>query len=62
MTAEPRQAVLELGQLDLDPPFAGPRVLRKLGKDTYVLTPYVLKGMKKARVALPSASSKTGLA
>ncbi len=40
----------------------GARVLRTLGKDTFVFTPDVLKGMKKARVALPSASSKTGLA
>ncbi len=40
----------------------GPRVLRALGKDTFILTPDVLKGMKKARVAVSSASSKAGLA
>ena len=40
----------------------GPRVLRALGKDTFILTPDVLKGMKKARAAVPSASSKVGLA
>lgn len=40
----------------------GPRVLRALGKDTFILTPDVLKGLKKARVAVSSASSKAGLA
>lgn len=41
---------------------SGPRVLRALGKDTFILTPDVLKGLKKARAALPSATSKAGLA
>lgn len=40
----------------------GPRVLRSIGKDTFILTPDVLKGMKRAGVPIPSASSKSGLA
>lgn len=41
---------------------SGPRVLRALGKDTFILTPDVQKGLKKARAALPSTTSKAGLA
>ena len=40
----------------------GPRVLRALGKDTFILTPDVQKGLKKARVKFGSATSKAGLA
>ncbi len=40
----------------------GPRVLRAVGKDTFILTPDVMKGLKRAGVALSSATSKSGLA
>lgn len=40
----------------------GPRVLRALGKDTFILTPDVLAGLKTARVENPSTTSKAGLA
>ncbi len=40
----------------------GPRVLRALGKDTFILTPDVLAGLKRAGVKAPSATTKSGLA
>jgi len=40
----------------------GPRVLRALGKDTFILTPDVQKGLKSAGAELSSATSKAGLA
>ncbi len=40
----------------------GPRVLRALGKDTFILTPDVQQGLKQAKVPFTSATSKAGLA
>ena len=40
----------------------GPRVLRALGKDTFILTPDVQTGLKSAGVSFTSATSKAGLA